>query len=194
MKAVKLIVLFIRNWVLIPLSILFDVLVFSYKSMLLGFDSGNNYLSQVSKPSIIFIIRLFGGSVGKDCDINTGINFHNCKSYRNLNIGNNVHIGKDCFFDLRGKITLADNVVVSMQSTFITHIDMTKSALSSSFPCRVGNIIVHTNSYIGVRSTVLMGVAIAENSFVAACSLVNKSNEPSEMIAGQPAKKIKSIG
>ena len=46
--------------------------------------------------------------------------------------------------DLRDKIIIDDNVVISMQTTFITHIDMTKSELNERFPAKSASIrIIH---------------------------------------------------
>lgn len=170
--------------------------VFSFviRYFFLGIGSANKYLERVNQPSIIPILRLFGAKIGRNCDIQTGLIFHNCYNYKNLEIGNNCHIGKNCFFDLREKISIEDNVVISMQCNFITHMDMTKSKLNEFFPAQKEAILIKENSYIGVNSTILMGVEIGRNSFVAAKSLVNKSVSNNIMVGGIPAKKIKPIG
>ena len=96
---------------------------FQWKKKVLGFDIANQFLPKVDKHSIQLILRKNGATIGKDCDIETGLIFHNCKNYSNLIIGDNCHIGKNCFFDLRDKLEIGDNVVISMQCTFLTHID-----------------------------------------------------------------------
>ncbi len=118
--------------------------------------------------------------------------FHNCKNFSNLNIGNNVHIGKNCFFDLKDQITIEDNVVISMQTTFITHQDMSKSILAKEYPASQNSIIVKRNSYIGANATVLMGVTIGECCIIAASALIITSILPDTMVGGVPAIELKS--
>lgn len=161
--------------------------------MLLGFDVANIFLTRVDKQAIKLILRKYGATIGKDCDIESGQVFHNCKDYSNLWIGNNCHIGKSCFFDLRDKVVIRDNVVISMQTTFITHTDMSKSELSNRYPASHGPIVIGRSTYIGVNSTILQGIDLAENSFVAAGSMVTRNTEPHSMVGGVPAREIKDL-
>lgn len=157
----------------------------------IGFDYANLFLERVDKISLQLILKKNGASIGKNSDIQTGITFHNCENYINLNIGDNCHIGKNCFFDLREKIIIKDNVVISMQCTFITHIDITQSELSKLYPSASKKIIINKNCYLGARSTILMGIELGESSLIASCSLINKNVEPYTIVAGIPAKLLK---
>jgi len=170
------------------------LLTFGARKLLFGFENANKMLERLSAPCIIPILRMHGALIGANCDLETGLVFHNCKSYKNLNIGDNCHIGKNCFFDLRGKIHISNNVVISMKNTFITHIDMAKSELNKKYPATTKNICVGNNVYIGADCCLLKGVKIGENSIIAAKSLVNKEIESYSIYAGIPVKKIKSIG
>ena len=80
-----------------------------------------------------------------------------------------------------------------MQTTFITHIDMTKSLLSEIYPVKSKKIIIKDNCYIGVNSTILMGVVLGESSFVAAGSLVLENVNQGYMVGGVPAKILKKL-
>ncbi len=171
----------------------FNLLKFQLYKSILGFDVANQFIQQVDKISLQLILKKNGAKIGKNCDIETGLIFHNCNDYSNLIIGNNCHIGKNCFFDLRNKIEIRDNVVISMQTTFITHIDMSKSELSRKYSQDSKEIVINSNVYVGARATILMGANIGENSFIAAGSLVNKNVEPYSMVGGVPAKLIKKI-
>ncbi|MFW6224894.1 MAG: acyltransferase [Bacteroidota bacterium] len=170
-----------------------NLFLFNWRKALLGFDVANQFLQRVDKNSVQLILRKNGASIGKDCDIETGLIFHNCKDYSNLIIGNNCHIGKNCFFDLRDKVDIKNNVVISMQCTFITHIDMNKSVLRNSYPSTNAPIQIRDNSYLGAKVTVLKGNKIGNNVIVAANSLINTNIENFCLIAGSPAKKIKDI-
>ena len=170
-----------------------NIIVFYLRRKIFGFDNANLMLRRVDKNSIKDILIRNGAEIGDDCDIETGITFHNCTDYKNLKIGGNCHIGKNCLFDLRGKIIIEDNVVISMQSTFITHLDLNKSELKKYYPAKIGNLIIKKNAYVGANSIILMGVTLNEGSFVAAGSVVTKDVEAFTMVGGVPAKIIKKI-
>jgi len=164
---------------------------FSIRKYFIGFDVANLFLQRVDKVSLLLILKNNGAKIGNNCDIETGLIFHNCKNYTNLSIGNNCHIGKNCFFDLKEKIIIKEDVVISMQCTFITHIDMSKSELSKSYPQKSKKIIINKNCYLGVKSTVLFGVEVGEKTLIAANSLINKSTISNTILGGVPAKNLK---
>jgi acetyltransferase-like isoleucine patch superfamily enzyme len=171
----------------------FNLVRFWSKNKLLGFDVANQFLCRVDKISIKLILKRNGAEIGENCDIETGLIFHNCKDYSNLVIGKNCHIGKNCFFDLRDKVIIGNNVVISMQCTFITHIDMSKSDLSIKFKLKQNKIIVNDNCYIGANCTILKGVILGRNSFIGAKSLVTKDVSNNTMVGGIPATLLKNI-
>ncbi len=54
-------------------------------------------------------------------------------------------------------------------------------------------VIIADNVWIGMNATILKGVAIGENSVVAAGSVVSKSVPPNTVVAGNPAVKVKEL-
>ena len=142
---------------------------------------------------MIVILKRNGAQIGDHCDIETGLVFHNCRDYSNLTVGNNCHIGKQCFFDLRDTIRLEDNVVVSMRCNFITHQDMEKSDLSEFYPAASAGIHVKRNCYLGLNASVLKGVTIGENAIVAAHSLVLREVSADAVVAGVPAQERRRV-
>lgn len=172
---------------------LINLLRFSIKKHLLGFEFANLFIQRVDKVSLQLILFRNGALIGLDCNIETGMIFHNCKDYSNLKIGNNCHIGKNCFFDLRDKISIGNNVVISMQCTFITHIDLSKSQLSETYKTKSDAIFIKDNCYFGAHAIVLNGVTIHERVLVASGSLVIKNIDANSVVGGVPAKLIKKI-
>jgi len=169
----------------------YELIKYEFIFKLFGFEKANLYLKNVSKTALKKILKKHKASIGKDCDIETGLTFHNCKDFSNLIVGNNCHIGKNCFFDLRDKVIIGNNVVISMQCTFITHIDMSKSPLTKLYPPQQAPIIIEDGCYLGVGTTVLKGVSIGRRSFVAARSLV--LNNVEKLVGGVPAVTIKVL-
>lgn len=166
---------------------------YTLRKFLFGFENSNIFLQRIDKDSLIEILKKNKAQIGQNCDIESGLIFHNCTDYSNLKVGNNCHIGKNCFFDLRNKVDIGNNVVISMQCSFITHIDMSKSKLNIIYSSSSKPIIIEDNCYIGAKSTILMGVKLGEYSFVAAGAVVTKDVEPFTMVGGVPAKVIKKI-
>lgn len=170
-----------------------NLLRFSIRKYLIGFDTANIFLHRVDKASVQLILINNGATIGENCDIGTGLTFHNCNNYSNLKIGDNCHIGKNCFFDLRDEIIIKENVVISMQCTFITHIDMEKSELSKLYPAKSRKIVIDKNCYLGAKVTLIMGCKLGESCLVASNSLVNKDVASFTVVGGIPAKSIKKI-
>ncbi len=165
---------------------------FWLRKKLIGFDVANQFLQRVDKISLPMILKHNGATIGQDCDIETGLVFHNCKNYTNLSIGDNCHVGKNCFFDLRDKISIGNNVVISMQCTFITHIDMSKSPLKDNYPAKQAPILIEDNCYIGTGSKIIEGIPLGKNSFVAAGSVVIENVHYETIVGGVPAKPLRS--
>jgi acetyltransferase-like isoleucine patch superfamily enzyme len=175
------------------IRISWDIAGFGIRECLFGFDNANAYLRGLGKDSIIPVLKKKGASIGYDCDIESPVVFHNCHDFSNLVIGNACHIGKNCFFDLRDKILIEDNVVISMQCTFITHIDLGKSELHEIFPSSRAPVMIKKNSYIGANSIVLKGIVLNDSCFVAAGSVVTRDVPAFTMVAGVPARIIKHL-
>jgi acetyltransferase-like isoleucine patch superfamily enzyme len=164
---------------------------FWWRKTFLGFDVANQFVQRVDKISLKLILSRNGATIGQNCDIETGLVFHNCKNYKNLIIGNNCHIGKNCFFDLREKVVIGNNVVISMQCTFITHIDMNKSPLKEKYPAHEAPISIGANCYLGTNTIVLKGVTLGKSVFSAAGSVIIRAIDDHCLIGGVPAKVIK---
>lgn len=177
----------------LPLYKLWCVITFFIKYIFFGYENAFLSLSRYDKFNVKLIMKLLGAKIGENCVIESGIRFHNCNNLRNLEIGNNCHIGKECFFDLRNKVSIYNNVTISMNTTFITHQDLGKSKLSTIYKPTSSKIIVKSNSYIGANSIILQGTIIDHYSIISASSCVIKSTEPRSLYGGIPAKKIKNI-
>jgi acetyltransferase-like isoleucine patch superfamily enzyme len=175
------------------LLIFLNIKEFKIRKRIFGFENANAFLRRIDKNSMMPILRKNGASIGNNCDIEAPLIFHNCHDFSNLIIGNNCHIGKNCFFDLRSKVHMEENVVVSMKCTFLTHQDMNQSALIAHYPPTTAAIYIKKNCYIGAGVTVLQGIQVGESSIIAAGSVVTKDVDPNSLVGGVPAYNIKKI-
>jgi acetyltransferase-like isoleucine patch superfamily enzyme len=115
----------------------------------------------------------------------------NINNGRNLAIGKNVFINFDCTFLALGGITIEDDVLIGPKVSLITEgHSLNPNERHGLIP---GKILIKKNAWIGANVTILPNVTIGENSVVAAGALVTKDVPPNVVVAGIPAKIIKTI-
>lgn len=110
---------------------------------------------------------------------------------KNLKIGDNVFINFDCTFLDLGGITIEDDVLIGPKVSLITENHPFKVNDRKGLMC--SPILIKKNAWIGANVTILPGVTIGENAIVAAGAVVSKNVEANTLVAGVPAKFIKSI-
>ena len=168
--------------------------LFKYKlfRFLFGVNTANSYLTTVDKYALVKIVKYYGAHIGSNCDIESPLYFHNCKKFSNLTVGNDCHIGKCVFLDLRNHIKIQNKVTISMNTIIITHQDMGRSPLSKIYHPLSKPVLIKEGAYIGANATILMGVTIGKCSIIGADALVNQNVDDFTMVAGVPARFIKS--
>jgi acetyltransferase-like isoleucine patch superfamily enzyme len=141
------------------------------------------------------VLKVLGANVGANTHIHSDICLYNLDAYSciKLNIGSNVYIGPRCLFDLTSKITIEDDVSISAQVSFITHLDVGNQPLKQKVPRKEGPIVIHKGAWVGVNSTILHGVMIGEYAMVGAMSLVNKAIPANSLACGNPCKTIRML-
>lgn len=128
------------------------------------------YFSKDKQEHINSYFRSKGIKIGKDCKI-----------YSNIITGESY------------LITIEDNVTISNGVQLITH-DNSIIKIVEGYTDVFGEIKIGKNSFIGAKSIILPGVTLGENIVVGSGSVVTKSfNENRIIIAGNPAKKIRTI-
>lgn len=152
------------------------------------------YRVLIFPPFRTVYLKLLGGSVGSGTII-MGAKFFNWhqRGFSNLTIGKKCFIGDETLFDLYGRIELGDNVTIAPRVTVISHINVgfADHPLQKRFPKSSSPVIFEEGCMIGASSTILPGVTVGKNSFVAAGSLVSKDVPKNCLVAGVPAKIIK---
>ena len=110
---------------------------------------------------------------------------------KNITVGKNVFINACCHFQDQGGITLGDNCLVGHNVVFATlNHGFAPEKRQSMLPAP---IVVGRNVWIGSNSTILQGVTIGDNSIIAAGSMVTKDVPANAIVAGVPARFIRSI-
>lgn len=108
-----------------------------------------------------------------------------------IRFGKDIFINKEAFFVDLGGIEIEDHVLIGPRVTLLTvnHIlEPTKRRGLVTQPIKI-----RKNAWLGAGVTVLPGVTIGENAVVAANSTVTKDVPADTIVAGTPAKVIRSL-
>lgn len=109
-----------------------------------------------------------------------------------IRVGRDVFVNQNCtFYDLGG-IDIGDAVMIGPNVSLIT----------SGHPIEPSRrrdgvvakpIVIERNVWIAAGATVIGGVTIGENSVVAAGAVVTRDVPPDTLVAGNPARVVRSI-
>ena len=146
-------------------------------------------------------------SLGKNTRIFNFVNAYGCSIDDNTKIGAFVEIQKGAFIGKNCKISshsficegvhIEDNVFVGHGVMFTN--DLFPKATNSDgsqqteADWKVIETIVKKGASIGSNATILCGITIGENALIGAGSVVTKDVPPNTVVAGVPAKIIKSL-
>lgn len=108
-----------------------------------------------------------------------------------IHLGKNVFINHNCSFLDIGGITIEDDVQIgpSVKLTSENHpLDPNDRKTVILQP-----ILIKRNAWIGAGATILPGVTVGENAIVAAGAVVSRDVPPNTVVAGIPAKVVKTL-
>ncbi|MBI3955615.1 acyltransferase [Candidatus Gottesmanbacteria bacterium] len=138
-------------------------------------------------------------NIGSFCRITVSTEFGGvkCKSKNRIRIkvGNNVDIGNNTFISANNNIEVGNHVIMAPYVFLTDHdhgfLDVNKN-LHEQPLTEGGYVKIGDNVFLGVKSTILKNVTIGEHSTVAANSVVTKDVPPYSIVAGNPARIIKT--
>ena len=145
--------------------------------------------------------------LGKDVRIFNFVNAYGCSIDDNSKIGAFVEIQKGAFIGKNCKISshsficegvhIEDNVFVGHGVMFTNDLFPRSTNLDGSPQTEADWKVIETHvkkgASIGSNATILCGITIGENSLVGAGAVVTKNVPPNTVVAGSPAKVIKTI-
>lgn len=135
------------------------------------------------------IIKELFGSVGVNPSIEH--NFH-CDLGYNIRVGDNFYAGYNCTILDMAEVRIGDNCMIGPNVGLYTagHSIEPKGRNKSGYaiPIKIGSDV-----WIGGSSVILPGITIGDNSIIAAGSVVTKDVPTNSIVAGNPAKILKSI-
>jgi len=145
------------------------------------------------------------GKVTFESDVNFGVinspMFHNTYAYiearteeSHIHFGTNVNINNGFSIISEKKILIANDVLIGFNCHIIDsdfhNLEIDKR--NETDPLASG-VFIEKNVFIGNNVSILKGVTIGENSVVASGSIVTKSCPENVVIAGVPAKVVRTL-
>jgi len=111
-----------------------------------------------------------------------------------LIIGNNVGIAQNCFIQVRGTVRLGSNIMFGPNVSIFSenHGYQRTDITMLEQPTSRKGVVIEDDVWLGTRCVILDGVTIGKGSIIAAGAIVNISVPPYSVVAGVPAKVIKS--
>lgn len=109
-----------------------------------------------------------------------------------IRVGRNVFINQNCtIYDLGG-VEIGDDVMIGPNVSIITSGHPLEPSLRRA-AVTANPIAIGRNVWIAAGATIIGGVTIGENSVVAAGAVVTRDVPPNSLVAGVPAKLVRTL-
>lgn len=133
-----------------------------------------------------FILRLFGGKIGRGVVIKPNVNI---KYPWKLTIGNNVWIGEKVWIDNLGEVVIGDNVCISQGAMLLCGNHNYKK---STFDLVVKGIVLEEGVWIGAQAVVCPGVKCKSHALLTVNSVATNNLNEYTIYQGNPAVEIRN--
>jgi len=139
---------------------------------------------------IFDFVNLYGCSIDDNSKIGTFVEIQ-----KNASVGKNCKISSHSF--ICEGVHIEDNVFIGHNVTFINdkfprsiNVD---GEMQTESDWKVVETFIKKGASVGSSSTILCGITVGENSIVGAGAVVTKDVPPNTVVAGVPARIIKSL-
>lgn len=141
-------------------------------------------------------LRILGARIGSSVIIHD-VRFFNLyrRGLRGLVVGDRCFLGDECLLDLAESIELGHEVTLAERVLVLTHINVgyRTHPLQGLFPPRATPVVFEPGCFVGASSTILPGVRVGAESFVAAGSVVTRDVPSRTLVAGVPARPVRHL-
>ncbi len=146
--------------------------------------------NMVSGRARAALLRWNRAKVGRRCFVRGGLLIQ--ESF-GLTLGDDVFVNAGCCFDLSAPIIIGNGVQLAFQVTLITggHDFGPRGGRAGAH--RPQPIFIGDGAWIGARATLMPGVTVGPGAVVAAGALVTKDVPADTVVAGVPAKPIRTL-
>ena len=143
-----------------------------------------NPLFTLTTPKV-FLLRLFGAKVGKGAVIKTRVVI---KFPWNLEIGDYVWLGENCWIENQAKVKIGNNCCLSQGAMLLTGNHNYKK---STFDLEIGDVTLEEGVWIGAHAVVCPGITCKSHAVLSVNSVATATLEPYTVYKGNPAIKVR---
>jgi acetyltransferase-like isoleucine patch superfamily enzyme len=168
-------------------------LYYRIKNALLTLVVGEEALAYVLHDSLLplIVLKIGKAKIGKNVRLGRWLTLHESKgSFQNLEIGDDVFIGKNVLIDLSDKVNVGNRCGIGMNVTIITHLNFGDSKLSAEFPICKAPVEIFEDSVINWGCIVLKGTSIMREVIILPGSVVSGVLKEASTYGGNPARLI----
>lgn len=112
-------------------------------------------------------------------------------------LGDNVYVGEGFLvvdeLDRPGQLAIGDRVAIAARVTVVTVSHPNHSRLRDIVGVQRGAVIIDDDAWIGAGAIILPGVTIGKKAIVGAGAIVTGDVAENAVVAGNPAKKMKTV-
>lgn len=141
-------------------------------------------------------LRLLGARIGRRAILHD-VRFFNLyrRGLAGLRVGHDCFVGDECLLDLADAIELEDHVTLAERVVVLTHTNVGyhDHPLQRHFPATAAPVTIRRGSFIGASVTILPGLTIGPEAFVAAGSVVTADVPARTVVAGVPARALRTL-
>lgn len=141
-------------------------------------------------------LRLLGARIGSRVVMHD-VRFFNLyrRGLPGLVVGDESFLGDECLLDLAEGIVLGSQVTLAERVLVLTHTNVgyRDHPLQKHFPASASPVRIESGSFVGANVTLLPGVTVGAGSFVAAGAVVTTDVPPRTLMAGVPARPVRTL-
>jgi maltose O-acetyltransferase len=141
-------------------------------------------------------LRLLGARIGPRAILHD-VRFFNLyrRGLSGFEVGADCFLGDECLLDLAEGIRMEAQATLAERVLILTHTNVGyhDHPLQARFPASVAPVVLERGCFVGAAVTILPGVTIGREAFVAAGSVVTESVPPRTLVAGVPARPVRTL-
>jgi acetyltransferase-like isoleucine patch superfamily enzyme len=141
-------------------------------------------------------LRLLGARIGPRAILHD-VRFFNLyrRGLPGFEVGPECFLGDECLLDLAEGIRLEAQVTLAERVLILTHTNVGyhDHPLQARFPASAAPVVLERGCFVGASVTILPGLTVGRESFVAAGSVVTEDVAPRTLVAGVPARPLRTL-
>jgi acetyltransferase-like isoleucine patch superfamily enzyme len=141
----------------------------------------------------VTVERPWGVSIGQRFVAESGVHFKLADDAAQVIVGDYTFVGRGTALDVLQVVTIGSHTVIAPDCFITDHNHgLSRDRRIDQQPCVAKPIAIGNDVWLGTKAVVLAGVQIGDGAVVAAGSVVTRDVPPMTIVAGVPARVVRS--